>query len=252
MSIDLKHGKFQEVLPTIKDKSIDLVLVDIPYEIARETNFKSIKDFTKKEGETEYSCMNFGEWDKDFDIDLAMKESIRVVKEGRSVIFFCAWQQLEELRKLYVKYLPKKLQREPRIGVWEKSNPSVFNMQRMAIQPFEFFIWFGIGSNVIFNNQNEGKPERHYFRTATQRGFHPTLKPVEIMNHLIKTYTNEGDTVLDFTMGSGTTMISCVDTNRDGIGIEIELEHFNTSKKRVEEKRKEKEFNVVTSFGDGM
>ena len=60
MSIDLKHGKFQEVLPTIKDKSIDLVLVDIPYEIARETNFKSIKDFTKKEGETEYSCMNFG------------------------------------------------------------------------------------------------------------------------------------------------------------------------------------------------
>ena len=61
------------------------------------------------------------------------------------------------------------------------------------------------------------------------------------MNHLIKTYTNEGDTVLDFMMGSGTTMVSCIDTNRNGIGIEMELEHFETSKKRVEEKRKETE-----------
>ena len=94
MNIELKHGEFQSIMPTIKNKSVDFVLVDIPYEIARETNFKSIKDFTKKEGETEYSCMNFGDWDKDFDIDLAMKESIRVIKEGKSIVFFCAWQQL--------------------------------------------------------------------------------------------------------------------------------------------------------------
>ena len=45
--------------------------------------------------------MNFGDWDKDFDIELAMKESLRVIKKGRSIIFFCAWQQLEELRKLF-------------------------------------------------------------------------------------------------------------------------------------------------------
>jgi len=252
MDIDLRYGKFQDEIKTIPTKSVDLILVDIPYEIARETNFKSIKDYTKKQGETEYSCMKFGEWDKDFDIELAMQESLRVIKEGRSMIFFCSWQQLEELRKLYVKYLPKKSQREPRIGVWEKSNPSVFNMQRMAIQPFEFFIWFGIGSNVIFNNQNEGKPERHYFKTATQRGFHPTLKPVEIMNHLIETYTNENDIVLDFTMGSGTTMVSCVEKNRNGIGIEMELEHFETAQKRVEKKRKEKDLQAETLFGTLM
>jgi len=150
-------------------------------------------------------------------------------------VFFCAWQQLNKIKELYTKYLPKKLQREPRIGVWEKSNPSVFNMQRMAIQPFEFFIWFGIGSNVTFNNQNNGKPERHYFRTATQRGLHPTLKPIELMEYLIKTYTNERETVLDFTMGSGTTNLACERLNRMGIGIEKEEIYFNIACKRIED-----------------
>jgi site-specific DNA-methyltransferase (adenine-specific) len=53
-------------------------------------------------------------------------------------------------------------------------------------------------------------------------------------------------------MGSGTTAIACMNLNRNFIGIELEEKYFQVAKKRVEEKRKEKEFNVVTSFGDGM
>lgn len=63
---------------------------------------------------------------------------------------------------------------------------------------------------------------------------HPTQKPVEILEYLIKTYTNEGDLVLDFTMGSGSTGVACLKTNRRFIGIELDKSHFNTAKERME------------------
>jgi len=72
------------------------------------------------------------------------------------------------------------------------------------------------------------------------------------MEFLIKTYSNAGETVLDNTMGSCSSGIACINTNRNFIGIENDEKYFNISLKRVEEKRKEKDFNVVTSFGDGM
>ena len=67
-----------------------------------------------------------------------------------------------------------------------------------------------------------------------QGTFHPTQKPVALMEYLIKTYTNEGETVLDFTMGSGTTGVACTNTNRDFIGIELDESYFNIAKDRIE------------------
>lgn len=63
---------------------------------------------------------------------------------------------------------------------------------------------------------------------------HPTQKPVELMEWIVKTYTNEGDTVLDFTMGSGTTGVACINTNRNFIGIELDKNYFKIAKKRIE------------------
>jgi len=235
--MNLIHGDCLEKMKEMPSNSVDMVLVDIPYEISRKTNFKSLKDYTRKSGETSYSCMDFGEWDSNFKMGESIIEALRVLKDKRSMIVFSAWQQLEEIRKIYESATPKSKRREPRIGVWEKSNPSVFNMQRMAIQPFEFFIWLGVGSNLTFNNQNiidgKTKPERHYFKTATQRGLHPTLKPVEIMEHLISTYTNEGDVVLDFTMGSGTTGVACKNLKRRFVGIEMDDKYFTIAKNRI-------------------
>ncbi len=68
----------------------------------------------------------------------------------------------------------------------------------------------------------------------TEVGHHPTQKPVALMEYLIKTYTNEGETVLDFTMGSGTTMVAAKHLNRNGIGIELEERYFEIAKERVE------------------
>lgn len=72
------------------------------------------------------------------------------------------------------------------------------------------------------------------------------------MEFLIKTYSNDGETVLDNTMGSGTTAIACMNLNRNFIGIELEEKYFQVAKKRVGEKRKEKDLQVVTLFGDEM
>ena len=71
--------------------------------------------------------------------------------------------------------------------------------------------------------------------TANQHGkVHPTQKPVELMEYLIKTYTNEGELVLDFTMGSGTTGVACMNTNRKFIGIELDEGYFKIAEQRIE------------------
>jgi len=80
---------------------------------------------------------------------------------------------------------------------------------------------------------------------ANQNGrVHPTQKPVALMEYLIKTYTNEGETVLDFTMGSGTTGVACVNTGRDFIGIELDPEYFKIADERIE-----KQLQSPTLFG---
>jgi site-specific DNA-methyltransferase (adenine-specific) len=71
------------------------------------------------------------------------------------------------------------------------------------------------------------------FNCRDFRGLHPTQKPVALMEYLIKTYTNEGETVLDFTMGSGTTGVACVNTNRNFIGIEMDDKYFQIAQDRI-------------------
>lgn len=66
-------------------------------------------------------------------------------------------------------------------------------------------------------------------------GYHPTQKPVALLEDLIKTFSNEGDTVVDLTMGSGSTGVACINTNRNFIGIELDKDYFNIAKKRIEE-----------------
>jgi site-specific DNA-methyltransferase (adenine-specific) len=71
------------------------------------------------------------------------------------------------------------------------------------------------------------------FDKIRRGSLHPTQKPVALMEYLIKTYTNEGETVLDFTMGSGTTGVACVNLDRDFIGIEMDEGYFEIAKKRI-------------------
>ena len=91
--------------------------------------------------------------------------------------------------------------------------------------------------NHKFRNGSNGKryPKSiQYFKTAeNEGGLHPTQKPVSLMEYLIKTYTNEGETVLDFTMGSGSTGVAAKNLNRDFIGIELGETYFNIAQERI-------------------
>jgi site-specific DNA-methyltransferase (adenine-specific) len=69
---------------------------------------------------------------------------------------------------------------------------------------------------------------------SAQTRLHPTQKPVDLLEYLIKTYTQEGETVLDFTMGSGSTGVACVNTGRSFIGIELDDNYFDIAKDRIE------------------
>ena len=100
----------------------------------------------------------------------------------------------------------------------------------------------GYGKDNREGNDNSGfrYPKQVLEFGVVERGtVHPTQKPVALIEYLIRTYTNEGETVLDFTMGSGTTGVACINTNRNFIGIELDTEYFNIAKDRIAEAKKE-------------
>jgi site-specific DNA-methyltransferase (adenine-specific) len=93
------------------------------------------------------------------------------------------------------------------------------------------------GAYTNFRNDNNGVryPKQVLKFGVVERGtVHPTQKPVALMEYLIKTYTNEGETVLDFTMGSGTTGVACVNLNRGFIGIELDADYFKIAQERIQ------------------
>lgn len=93
-------------------------------------------------------------------------------------------------------------------------------------------------SHREFIRDNTGYPNSILKFSTDQLGLHPTQKPVALMEYLIKTYTNENETVLDFTMGSGTTGVACVNTNRRFIGIELDENYYNIAKERIQTEKK--------------
>ena len=94
--------------------------------------------------------------------------------------------------------------------------------------------------NLLTYNNRKGE------LNSTKR-LHPTQKPVELLEWLIKTYSNEGEVVLDNCMGSGSTGVACVNTNRKFIGVELDENYFNITKERIEEVVKKKE-ELLTTF----
>lgn len=109
------------------------------------------------------------------------------------------------------------------------------------------------GLNSTFNLWEGGKFKSNVLEYKKDYdGLHPTQKPILLLEDLIKTFSNENDLVVDLTMGSCSTGIACMNTNRNFIGIELDENYFNISKKRVEEKRKEKDLQAGTLFGNGI
>ena len=96
----------------------------------------------------------------------------------------------------------------------------------------------------IENNGTRYPSSVQKFSNGNNKNVHPTQKPIALLEYLIKTYTNEGETVLDFTMGSGSTGVACKQLNRNFICIEIDDEYFNIAKQRIENSSIQKEINL--------
>lgn len=97
-------------------------------------------------------------------------------------------------------------------------------------------------------------PDNYLFYKTPVKRYHPTQKPTDLLEYLIRTYTNPGETVLDNCMGSGSTGVACVNTRRDFIGIELEEKYFNIAKERIENVRNSLEHadasGIVVYAGD--
>ena len=101
---------------------------------------------------------------------------------------------------------------------------------------------------TTFNLWQGGKSKSNVLEYAKDNdGFHPTQKPVALLEDLVQTYSNEGDTVLDFTMGSGSTGVACVNTNRRFIGIELDDKYFEIAKQRINAAIRDKKQTDITA-----
>lgn len=226
--IDLRQGDCLELMKDIPDKSIDLIVTDPPYNVSRPNNFKTL-------GSANRIGMDFGEWDKNFNLTSYINDFSRILKENSSVVIFNAWENLKDIKEECEKnnIIIK------RCLVLSKSNPAPFNKDRMFVNDVEFALW-GVYSSKkkptkwTFNRIN--KLEKCVMTTSVQSSkLHPTMKDIKIINHLVNLLSNENDTVLDCFMGSGTTGVACVNTNRNFIGYELDENYFNIAERRINE-----------------
>ncbi len=245
----LLHGDCIEEMKKIEEGSVSLILSDLPY------------------GTT------LNEWDKKIPLEPLWEQFLRVLKPNGVVAL---WSQMPFTAEL-VMSKPKLFRYE---WVIEKTKGTGFlNAKKMPLKTHENVLIFykklpvynpqkttghkpvhtytkhvDDGNNYeatmigISGGRNTGRYPRDVlkFKWDTQKSsLHPTQKPVAANEYFIKTYTNEGDTVLDAVMGSGSTGIACLNTNREFIGIELNDEYFKIAKERLEKSEEAKNIELT-------
>ena len=234
-----------DVFPFIDDKSVNLILCDLPY------------------GTT--AC----KWDSILPFDKLWNEYERIITDNGAIVLTAS----QPFTSALVMSNPKMFKYEI---IWEKDKASNFMLAKKQIQKYHESILVFYKSNCTYNpimwdvgklSNIGGKADKlkkggvtgeaeigFYIPTSTLRYpksvlkfntpksndkenkcLHPTQKPLELMEYLIKTYTNEGDMVLDNTMGSGTTILAAIKNNRIGIGIEKEKQYYDVAVRRASE-----------------
>jgi len=234
MVTDLRLGNCLEILPEINDNSVDMLLVDLPY------------------GTT--AC----KWDSIIPLDQLWEQYNRVCKKNAAMIFTAQqpfttvlaasnidhlkyewiWEKPQGTNPMNAKIMP--LKSHENILVFCRGKPT-YNPQMWYSTPYSGFKSetskigevYGSAQSKHRDNPEGSRYPKTVQRFKQEKGFHPTQKPVAMMEYLIKTYSNEGDIILDNTMGSGTTGVACVNTNRNFIGIEMDEKYFNTAKDRI-------------------
>lgn len=229
----LVHDDCFNYLKQIKNKSIDLILVDPPYLISKSSNFKNYSDKANSDIITKYGkhSIDFGDWDKeDIDWNLLFKEYYRILKDGGTLIFFYdIWKStmIKDIADL-CKF------KQPRICQWQKTNPVPINSKiNYLSNATEYFFTFIKGKKPTFHSEYDNGVYRYPLCHGKERLEHPTQKPLSLIMDLVKKHSNEGDLVLDTFAGTGTTGEACLILKRDYILIERDENYFSLIKNRL-------------------
>jgi site-specific DNA-methyltransferase (adenine-specific) len=242
--INLLHGDCLDLMKTIPDASIDAIITDPPYGttackwdsvIPFESMWEQLKRIIKPNG----AIVLFGS--QPFTSSLVM---------SNPKMFKCEWiweknagsnfasvrfQPMKEHENILVfskektNYNPQKEKRADSGLARVKSSPMTFNRKN---DDDDVYGGLFVG-NVTKKIADELRCPRSIQKFNRERGLHPTQKPLLLLEYLVKTYSNENETVLDFTMGSGTTGVACKNLNRNFIGIELDKNYFDIATERI-------------------
>lgn len=234
--IQLINSECIEAMKSIPDASVDAIITDPPY------------------GTTQ--C----KWDSVIDFDLMWGQLNRIIKPNGAIVLFGSepfssalrmsninnykydWIWLKNKKTNFLNARKMPMMQTENISVFFNKLGNTYNpikekrtTQKAGNSKYRNTPVYGNLEGEFKDNQSDYILPANVLKIKVERGLHPTQKPVELMEYLIKTYTNKNETVLDFTMGSGSTGVACVNTNRDFIGIEMDEGYFNIAKSRIEE-----------------
>lgn len=228
-------GDCFEFLPKIEENSIDLILIDPPYLISKDSNFKKTSESTPEELKKKYNIsIDFGDWDKEvFNWETLFFEYYRVLKTGGTLLIFYDIWKSTELKILADKFKFK----QPRVCSWVKTNPVPINSKiNYLSNATEYFFTFVKGSKPTFNSVYDNGLYKFPICHGKERFNHPTQKPLALIQSLIEKHSNKGDTVLDTFAGTFTTALACKNLERKWICIEKEQDFVEFGKKRLDSK----------------
>ena len=239
--IKLLKGDCLELMKNISDKSIDMILCDLPYGITK--------------------C----KWDAIIPIEPLWEQYNRIIKDNGAIVLFATqpfsskliisnlkgfkhewiWQKEKGVGFQVAKYRP--MQEHEHILVFEKNGKKVnyYHIKEKRDKVIKSKGASSIsGSSPISNISVQNYIYTDKYPTSIlqfkrdNKKLHPTQKPVPLLEYLIKTYTKENELILDNCLGSGSTGLACIHTNRNFIGIELDENYFNIAKNRINEELK--------------
>lgn len=223
--IILRQGDCMELLKKIKDNSIDLVVTDPPYKMNHSTGGCTNIGMKNKWG----GNIKAGNTVMDFSLDIKfcqwLPEIYRILKPSSHCYIFCNDKNIQEL----LNEATKIGFRESNVLVWIKNNATP---NRYYMKNLEFILFLYKGKAKPINNMGS-KCAIEIKNINGKEKFHPTEKPIELLKQYIGNSSEENDWVLDPFMGSGSTGVACVNTNRNFIGIELEEKYFKIAEERI-------------------
>ncbi len=202
-------------VPKLKDKSIDCVIIDPPYGIGYQSNFKIEKHHKIEED----SSKAFNLLDKSI---TAFKPKL---KENSHIYIFTSWKVFEKVKPIIEKHFTVK-----NCLIWNKTNWSMGDLKGNYAEKYEMIVFAIQGKRNLLG---EKRPVNVLEYAHTENLKHPTEKPIELIKELIENSTKESETILDCFAGSGSTLLASKELKRKWIGIEIDEEFYNICKERL-------------------